>query len=88
MGRMRIGFIGVAIAVTIDRGWHVNSDQPGDEFSMPTSVKWRLPEGWPDPVVQYPEGELLSFEFSESPIESRRWASSLARSFNFTIAFR
>jgi len=61
--------IGVAIAVTIDRGWHVNSDQPGDEFSMPTSVKWRLPEGWPDPVVQYPEGELLSFEFSESPIE-------------------
>ncbi len=61
--------IGLAIVVTIDRGWHVNSDQPGDEFSMPTSVKWRVPDGWPDPTVQYPDGELLTFEFSESPIE-------------------
>jgi thiol:disulfide interchange protein DsbD len=61
--------IGLAIVVNIDRGWHVNSDQPGDEFSMPTSVKWTLPEGWPDPVVRYPDGELLTFEFSESPIE-------------------
>jgi thiol:disulfide interchange protein DsbD len=61
--------IGLAIVVTVDRGWHVNSDNPGDEFSMPTTVKWTLPDGWPDPAVQYPEGELLSFEFAESPIE-------------------
>ena len=61
--------IGLAIVVTVDRGWHVNSDNPGDEFSMPTTVKWTLPDGWPDPAVQYPDGELLTFEFSESPIE-------------------
>jgi thiol:disulfide interchange protein DsbD len=61
--------VGLAIVVTIDRGWHVNSDQPGDEFSMPTVVKWKLPDGWPDPNVRYPDGELLTFEFSDSPIE-------------------
>lgn len=61
--------IGLAIVVTVDRGWHVNSDNPGDEFSMPTTVKWTLPDGWRDPAVQYPDGELLTFEFSESPIE-------------------
>ena len=61
--------LGLAMIVTIDRGWHVNSDQPGDEFSMPTSVKWTLPTGWSVPKVQYPDGELLTFEFAESPIE-------------------
>jgi thiol:disulfide interchange protein DsbD len=61
--------LGLAIVVTIDRGWHVNSDDPGDEFSMPTTVQWKLPEGWQDPAVQFPDGELLTFEFSESPIE-------------------
>ena len=30
----------LAAVVTIEPGWHVNSDTPGDEFSMPTTVKW------------------------------------------------
>ena len=59
----------LAIELTIDRGWHVNSDQPGDEFSMPTTVDWRLPDGWTVDAVDYPAGRKLSFAFSESPIE-------------------
>lgn len=59
----------LAVVLTVDRGWHVNSDSPGDEFSVPTSLVWNLPEGWPDPVPSYPDGEKLRFEFSEVPIE-------------------
>lgn len=59
----------LAVELTVDRGWHVNSDQPGDEFSMPTTVEWRLPEGWSVDAVEYPAGRKLSFAFAETPIE-------------------
>jgi len=59
----------LAVTVTINRGWHVNSDDPGDEFSLPTTVEFILPEGWPVPVVSFPDGKALEFEFSDTPIE-------------------
>ena len=36
----------VAVAISIQPGWHVNTDDPGDEFSWPTSVEFEYPEGW------------------------------------------
>ena len=57
------------VEITVDRGWHVNSDDPGDEFSLPTEVDFRLPDGWLAPVVSFPDGESVEFEFSETPIE-------------------
>lgn len=59
----------LAAVVKIDPGWHINSDTPGDEFSMPTTVAWRLPEGWSEPLTVFPDGEDLEFEFSDVPIE-------------------
>jgi thiol:disulfide interchange protein DsbD len=59
----------LAAVVTIDPGWHINSDDPGDEFSMETTVGWSLPEGWPEPLTVFPDGEQLEFEFADEPIE-------------------
>ncbi len=59
----------LAVVVTVDPGWHVNSDTPGDDFSMPTTVTWQMPDGWSEPVVSFPDGESISFEFSDRPIE-------------------
>lgn len=59
----------LAAVVTVDPGWHVNSDDPGDEFSMPTTVVWLVPEGWPEPLTVFPDGEQLEFDFSDVPIE-------------------
>lgn len=59
----------LAVVVSIDRGWHVNSDEPGDEFSMPTTVEWRLPDGWSVDRVEFPDGKQLSFSFAETPVE-------------------
>jgi len=59
----------LAVTVTINSGWHVSSDDPGDEFSLPTTVHFMLPEGWPAPVLTFPHGEELKFNFSDTPIE-------------------
>jgi len=58
----------LAVEISVRPGWHVNTDDPGDEFSWPTSVEFELPDGWLDPVVSYPAGEALEFEFAEAPI--------------------
>ena len=59
----------LAVTLNIERGWHVNSDEPGDEFSLPTTVEFLLPDGWPVPVVAFPDGKELEFDFSDAPIE-------------------
>ena len=63
------GDLRLALVLEVDHGWHVNSNDPGDEFSLPTTVKFLLPDGWPVPVVGFPDGEALEFEFSDTPIE-------------------
>ncbi|MFV2071536.1 MAG: protein-disulfide reductase DsbD family protein [Thermoanaerobaculales bacterium] len=59
----------LAIVLSIDRGWHVNSDEPGDEFSLPTTVDFELPDSWATPEVAFPDGERIEFEFADTPIE-------------------
>ena len=62
------GDLRLAVEISVDPGWHVNTDDPGDEFSWPTTVEFELPDGWLNPVVSFPAGEALEFEFSETPI--------------------
>jgi thiol:disulfide interchange protein DsbD len=59
----------LAAVLTVDEGWHVNSDQPGDEFSLPTELRFALPEGWLEPVLSFPDGTRLEFDFADAPIE-------------------
>ena len=59
----------LAVEISVERGWHVNSDDPGDEFSLPTEVEFELPDGWLMPVLSFPDGEKLDFDFSDTPIE-------------------
>ena len=60
--------IRLAVEISVSPGWHINTDDPGDEFSWPTSVEFELPDGWLDPVVSYPAGKALEFEFAGAPI--------------------
>jgi len=59
----------LAVVLTVDRGWHVNTDSPGDQFSVPTTLTWQLPEGWSEPTLSFPPGVELETAFSEAPIE-------------------
>jgi len=59
----------LAVVLTIDRGWHVNSEDPGDEFSLATTLDWRLPDGWAVVGTVFPDGKELTFSFAENPVE-------------------
>ena len=58
----------VAVVLTVDTGWHVNSNDPGDEFSLPTTLAWSMPDGWSPPDVAFPSAREVRFEFAEGPI--------------------
>ena len=56
------------VELQVDAGWHVNTNDPGDEFAVPTAVEWTLPEGWEAPRMAWPEGQAIKFDFSEKPL--------------------
>jgi thiol:disulfide interchange protein DsbD len=58
----------LAVVISIDSGWHINTDDPGDEFMVPTSLDWQLPEEWGDVKTSFPAGEGIRFDFSDQPI--------------------
>jgi len=62
---------GTAVAVvtiSVDPGWHINSNTPLEDFLIPTQVRLSLPTGWTaDPPV-FPEHRLVSLSFSETPV--------------------
>ncbi len=59
----------LAVEITVERGWHVNSDEPGDEFSLPDRDRIRSPRRVVGAGPQFPDGEKLEFDFSDTPIE-------------------
>lgn len=59
----------LAVELSVDPGWHVNTDSPGGEFTVPTTLEWKLPAGWKTPEVIFPAGRPIKFDFSETPLE-------------------
>lgn len=58
----------VAALMTIESGWHVNSDKPTFEYLIPTVLDLELPPGWADEKVQYPPAETQTFAFADQPL--------------------
>ncbi len=54
--------------VTIDSPWHVNSDHPGDEFLVPTTISLDPPEGMNVGRVSFPEAMQKKFIFSDTEL--------------------
>ncbi len=48
----------VALRLVMEDGWHTYWRNPGDA-GMPTSIEWRLPEGWSAGEVEWPVPERL-----------------------------
>jgi thioredoxin:protein disulfide reductase len=58
----------VVVTISVERGWHVNSNTPLEDFLIPTEVRLALPPGWTaDPPV-YPQHRLVNLSFSETPV--------------------
>ncbi|MBW1897226.1 MAG: thioredoxin fold domain-containing protein [Deltaproteobacteria bacterium] len=54
----------VAIVMNVQKGYHINSNKPLDEFLVPTFVKLDNRDGVIFSLVSYPEPAMMSFSFS------------------------
>ena len=60
--------VNLAVVVTVDSGWHVNSHAPTYDYLIPTTLDIETPDGWQEPDVVYPIGEMKTFAFAATPI--------------------
>ena len=58
----------VSVEIAIFAPFHINSHLPAEEFLIPTVVNIKPQEGVKVVRVDYPQGELKKFMFSESPL--------------------
>ncbi|HVR98773.1 MAG TPA: protein-disulfide reductase DsbD domain-containing protein, partial [Thermoanaerobaculia bacterium] len=58
----------VAALMTIEPGWHVNSDKPTFDYLIPTALDLELPPGWADEKVHYPPAKKQTFAFADQPL--------------------
>lgn len=57
-----------AVVMDIPEGLHANSNQPGQKFLIPTTVKVSAPKGFRVTPVSYPRGASRRFKFSDQPL--------------------
>jgi suppressor for copper-sensitivity B len=72
----------LAAVMTIDEGYHTNSHEPTYDWLIPTVLDLDLPQGWGEPEVRYPSGEMKAFAFTEEPISVYEGAVRLLVTFN------
>jgi DsbC/DsbD-like thiol-disulfide interchange protein len=58
----------VGVVVEIQRGYHMNSHKPLDEFLIPTTLTAQLPQGFREVETSYPDGQLRKFAFASTPL--------------------
>jgi suppressor for copper-sensitivity B len=58
----------VAAKVTVEEGWHVNSNTPTFDYLIPTKLDLELPAGWAEETLRYPKHEMQTFSFAEQPL--------------------
>ena len=56
------------IPVTVQPGFHVNSNTPGDEYLIPLKVTWKSTGALEGGQVAYPKPSLEKYEFAEKPL--------------------
>ncbi len=56
-----------AVLVHIKHPWHINSWQPLDEFSIPTTVTFEASDNYEITDITYPEHELVELSISDEP---------------------
>lgn len=57
------------MAVSIQPGFHVNSNTPSEEYLIPLSLKWESSAALePDGAPVFPKPRLEKYEFSDKPL--------------------
>ena len=56
------------IPLSVQPGYHVNSNTPSDEYLIPLKLTWKSTGALEAGPVQYPKASLEKYEFSEKPL--------------------
>jgi thiol:disulfide interchange protein DsbD len=67
-GHLRVVGDAVEAEITIDDGWHINADQPRQDFLIPTALTVEAPDGVTLGDVAYPEPVEMVLSFSDEPL--------------------
>ncbi|MBK7629984.1 MAG: protein-disulfide reductase DsbD [Ignavibacteriales bacterium] len=59
--------VSVEILLTINSGWHINSNKPNDEFLIPSVITTKS-DGLKLVEVKYPKAHELKLSFSDEPV--------------------
>lgn len=57
----------VNLSIVVNKGWHINSNKPNDEFLIPSEVSVKS-DAAKLTSVTYPKAEEINFSFSEKPV--------------------
>jgi DsbC/DsbD-like thiol-disulfide interchange protein len=74
--------VNVKIHVTVNPGFHVNSNTPRDEYLIPLKLTWKAPGALEGGQVTYPKPSMEKYEFAEKPL------SVFTGSFDLTADFK
>jgi len=55
------------VKVSLQSGYHVNSNTPSDDYLIPLKLTW-TPGPLESPVVAYPKPHMEKYEFSDKPL--------------------
>ena len=69
------------IPVTVDAGFHVNSNHPTEDYLIPLTLSWTSLGALEGGAVTYPPAKLEKYEFAEKPLSVFSGAFSLTASF-------
>jgi thiol:disulfide interchange protein DsbD len=58
----------ILVELNISKGWHINSNQPLEEFLIPTEIKFQDIEGVSFGKIHYQKPELVDFSFSDTKV--------------------
>jgi thiol:disulfide interchange protein DsbD len=58
----------LTVVLTVQPGWHVNSNTPLDPYLIPTRLHLDLPSGWTAGEPAYPPSRLVKVSFSEEKL--------------------
>ena len=71
----------VKIPLVVKEGYHVNSNQPSEEYLIPLKLTWTEMGALEGGTVTYPKPSLEKYEFSEQPISVYTGSFDLVASF-------
>jgi len=74
----------VKIPVTVQMGFHVNSNTPSEEYLIPLKLTWKSTGALEGGTVAYPKPSLEKYEFAEKPLSV--FTGDFALTANFKVA--